>query len=125
MDIIILVILIIISIQDIRLREVSNYASLFFILIALIEKQINIERIFISIIIILPFIITNHIIKDNFGYGDIKIIITLSLMLGLRCEIILMIALILCYITQNITKKQNMPFIPYITIGYIIVKILI
>lgn len=121
-NIIILIILIIAAIQDIKNREVSNLISLFILIISLYNfKIVNIAGLTLTP---MPLIITNIIHKDSFGGADIKIIGSLGLCYGFtKTFFMLLIALLLSLIIKIITKKESVPFVPYILVGFIIINI--
>lgn len=120
----ILVILIISSIYDILYREVSNLASLFILIISL--YRVNIYNIPAILIVPLPLIISNIIKKDSFGGADIKILGTLALYTGFFYGyIILFITLTIETILKIIFKTNSQPMIPYITLSYIIIYLII
>ena len=120
--IIILIILIIATIEDLKYREVSNLASLFILIISL--YQFNITNIIGLIIAPIPLIITNIIKENSFGGADIKIISCLGLCYGaIKSISILFIALLICFIVNIIKKQNNRAFMPYILTGFIIMKI--
>ena len=119
----ILIILVISSIEDLKYREVSNLASLFILIISLIN--INIANIIALIIVPLPLIITNIYHKNSFGGADIKILGTLGLYTGaIKGLIILILAETFISIIRLITKKQSQPMIPYILISFIIINVI-
>ena len=122
-NILVLIVLIIATIQDLKYREVSNLASLFILVIALYKLELtNIIGLFI---VPMPLILTNIIKKNSFGGADIKIIASLGLCFGLNKSItILFIALIMCMIVDIIKKWKQQAFMPYILIGYIITNIM-
>ena len=118
-EVLILAILIISSIQDIRTREVSNLASLFLILISLID--INYGKILAFIIITLPFLIINFKNENSFGAGDVKIIAGICINLGFIKSIeIIAIALFISSLMTIIRNKNSQPFVPYLFIGYFV-----
>lgn len=121
-DLLVLIILIFATIQDLKYREVSNLASLFILIISFYKFNcINILGLFISP---LPLVLTNLIKQNSFGGADIKIIASLGLCYGIKKSmLILFIALILCMLS-NIKNQEKRAFIPYILIGYIITCVL-
>lgn len=123
--IIILLLLIKASLEDIKKHEVSNIYSLFFIILGSMLNKISYEIIFDLIIIITPFIIIKLINDDYIGMGDIKILGSLTFIYKYKFllnAIILSILIIIIY--SKIKKIKNVPFIPFITISIIIFEII-
>lgn len=118
-EILILSILIVSSIQDIRTREVSNLASLFLIIIGLIN--INQYKIIAFFIITFPFLLLNFKNEKIIGAGDVKIISGICLNFGFyKSLIIIMCALFISSVITILLKKNSQPVVPYLLIGYLI-----
>ena len=118
-NIIVLTILIVATVEDIKKREVNNFASLFIIIISIVNfRIINLLGLIIAP---MPMLLTNIQIKNNFGGADIKIIASLGLCFGTtKGLIILLIALIIENIIKSIKRVDSQPLMPYILIGFII-----
>ena len=118
-NIIVLTILIVATVEDIKKREVNNFASLFIIIISIVNfRIINLLGLIIAP---MPMLLTNKKIKNNFGGADIKIIASLGLCYGTtKGLIILLIALIIESIIKSIKRVDSQPLMPYILIGFII-----
>ena len=118
-NIIVLTILIVATVEDIKKREVNNFASLFIIIISIVNfRIINLLGLIIAP---MPMLLTNIQIKNNFGGADIKIIASLGLCYGTtKGLIILLIALIIESIIKSIKRVDSQPLMPYILIGFII-----
>ena len=119
-NILVLTTLIYATIQDLKYREVSNFASLFILVIGL--YKFDITNVMGLIITPMPLIITNIISKkESFGGADIKVIGSLGMCFGLiKSMYILFIALICCLLSNIIIKQEKRAFMPYILIGYVI-----
>lgn len=119
-NILVLTTLIYATIQDLKYREVSNFASLFILVIGL--YKFDITNVMGLIITPMPLIITNIISKkESFGGADIKVIGSLGMCFGfIKSMYILFIALICCLLSNIIIKQEKRAFMPYILIGYVI-----
>ena len=119
----IFIVLVVSSLQDLRTREVSNFASLFLFLIGFID--INMYKFVSFIIITLPFLILNFKNEKCLGAGDVKIIAGISINCGLTNSVIIIaISMFLSSIMTLIKKQNSQPLIPYLLIGYIVINVL-
>ena len=76
--------------------------------------------VFIPIILL----ILNVYKKDSIGYGDIEFISAMGIFLGYKKLVYaFFISVIFLFIYSRIVKKERYPFIPFLSIGFVIVLI--
>lgn len=125
----ILLILIFASITDIRTRTVSNKVCFLIAMCSL--SCLSLEKLFGFVFAIIILIIAA--ITDEMGGGDVKIIAALSLFLGMEGMLVMLffaaLPMLIFYVVIRLVKgrKTNkwLPFIPFITLGYLSNLILI
>lgn len=127
---VVLVVLIILSIEDIRFKEISlKYISIIAIsniVFMIIENQImsNMKKI---IFLILLFTSLYLIFKKYIGLGDIVLLASMSICLSLEqlvCLLFLSSFLasfvgVLLIIIKKVNRKAEMPFVPFIAVSYL------
>lgn len=115
----ILIILVWMSIQDVKKLEITTLSQIILLLACLL----NITTIKYFIVLLIIFWIINHLFKEKIGGADLKVFLMLSLVYGEAILYIIMISTIvaipICIIYQKI------PFIPFITIGVICLNLAI
>lgn len=124
---IILCILIAASITDIRKRQFPTVYQV--MLILLVPVQFQMENL-IGTVIAVPFFIAS-LNGKSMGGGDWKAVGLLGLLLGYHSVLLAAIIGCICFIiygkiaeTVKGEVHKTFPFIPFLTIGYILVKIL-
>lgn len=109
----IVLILIWMSIQDIKTQEVNTISQLILLVICIF----NYTNIVYFLLLLIIFIILNKLFRDKMGGADYKILLMLSLVYGYQ---ILYIILIACISAVPFSIKEiKIPFIPFITLGVI------
>lgn len=111
------------SYKDIRFYELSKIDM--WIMYALILFHFIFDSItLIDLAVILLFLIFYLLSKNKIGGADIKIFIYLYLVFKFDVLFIMMISAFLGIIFILLTKKKKIPFIPFITVGVLILMIL-
>lgn len=104
-----------ISRQDIRCREISNFAPVILILASpFISTTPTVER-FIGLFgLLLPLMAVNFL-TNGFGMGDVKLCAAFGWLLGALYEYItLAVALALAVIVGKITDNKSLPLAPFL-----------
>ena len=116
--IIVIIILILAEIEDYKKKEVSNVYFISLLFLGLFKGYI-ISFNTISTIIFL--IIIKQIFDKNIGYGDIKIMIGLTLLYGSMIVLdTFILASIISIIYMDVTKKKKISFLPVYNTIFII-----
>ena len=111
------------SYEDIKARECDDYLHLMIVIAALIGAEVSaipymlISGVFIGGLMLLPVILT----KSTVGGADIKTAAACSFMLGLNRGIIGLLFGTVLAVAFNIFKKdksKGFPMIPYLAVGY-------
>lgn len=130
LDILFMLILIICSIIDIKKRIVPNTCIVLLLVIGIAKVILDNIACYpwwmhiTGLVYTIPFFITWN--KNQMGAGDVKIIVAISLFLGLFNSLIsfcFMIAALLLYVMFAWIKKkdlkQSIPLAPFISIGFL------
>lgn len=119
------------SYKDIKTREIPNWISVIVALTAVINFRLeNLWGIIVAVIFFSVALVTGKI-----GGGDVKMIAALSIVCGLWGSFALLlfaqISMLIYYAGSCISCKINggtasksLPFVPFITFGYVLVAIL-
>ncbi len=119
------------SIMDIKTREIPNWISVIIALLAIINFRLkNLLGIIVAVIFFSVALVTGKI-----GGGDVKLIAALSVVCGLWGSFALLlfaqIAMLVFYGVSVIVQKlrgrtadKNLPFVPFIFIGYLASKLI-
>lgn len=128
---VILILLIIASVKDIKSREIPNEISAAVAMTMILNFDIqNLWGLIAAAIFFGVALLTGKI-----GGGDVKLIMALSVVCGLWSSIVLLffaqISMLVFYgvyvlisRAKGKTAEKGLPFVPFITIGYIISAIL-
>ena len=119
------------SVKDIKTREIPNWISVGILILAFLDFNIlNLWGIIPAAIFFFTALFTGKI-----GGGDVKLIAALSIVCGLRGSLALLlfaqISMLVYYgisvIVQKIcgkTASKSLPFVPFISVGYLVYKII-
>lgn len=117
-----LIILVIGGIYDFKYRKIPNYIHLLVLSLCLINLNIRLDGLILSIILLSLVVFT----KFKIGGGDIKFIGVTGLLFGLRDTILIttigIFAMLIYYIIIKIIKRKcikSLPFLPFLLIGNI------
>lgn len=119
------IILLISSIIDIKTRNVYLINNLIILILALFN--INNDLIDHLLALVIPSVLLVIYLLDNtlIGLGDIEFLYVSSFYLGYKGTIIeLFIASIVGIIYIFITNKEEIPFIPFLSIGFILSELI-
>lgn len=119
------IILLISSIIDIKTRNVYLINNLIILILALFN--INNDLIDHLLALVIPSVLLVIYLLDNtlIGLGDIEFLYVSSFYLGYQGTIIeLFIASIVGIIYIFITNKEEIPFIPFLSIGFILSELI-
>lgn len=109
------------SLEDINKHEISNIYSILFIILGLFFNKFSIEILYEPIIIIIPFLIIKLIKDEYIGMGDIKILGSLTFIYRYKFIInTIILTLFIVIIFTKIKKIKKVPLIPFITISILI-----
>ena len=123
-----IIILFISSFLDIKQEIVYSPFNICIVLLGFVKHisgfydclDIILGYIFIPIILL----ILNAYKKDSIGYGDIEFISAMGIFLGYKKLVYaFFISVIFLFIYSRIVKKERYPFIPFLSIGFVIVLI--
>ena len=121
----------IVSYMDIKTREIPNWISVIVAMTAIINFRLeNLWGIIVAVIFFSVALATGKI-----GGGDVKLIAALSIVCGLWGSFMLLlfaqISMLIFYGVSVIIQKlcgrtadKALPFVPFITFGYVLTKIL-
>lgn len=127
----VLSILLIGSIIDIKTYKIPNYISLSIFLLGLVTLNYNIEINFIISSMLIILLLAFSFFKNSIGMGDIKLLIAFLIYLGGEYFILLIfiLATLLFFFSLYIIIKKSdfkkIPLVPFITISYIFIGVLI
>ncbi len=119
------------SVMDIKTREISNWISLGVLLAAFLDFNIqNLWGIIVAVIFFSVALATGKI-----GGGDVKLIAALSVVCGLWGSFALLLfaqtAMLIFYAGNYIlckihgkTADKALPFVPFITFGYVLATVI-
>ena len=119
------------SVMDIKTREISNWISLGVLLAAFLDFNIqNLWGIIVAVIFFSVALATGKI-----GGGDVKLIAALSVVCGLWGSFALLLfaqtAMLVFYAGNYIlckihgkTASKSLPFVPFITFGYVLATVI-
>ena len=119
------------SVMDIKTREIPNWISLGVLLAAFLDFNIqNLWGIIVAAIFFSVALATGKI-----GGGDVKLIVALSVVCGLWGSFALLLfaqtAMLVFYGVSVIVQKlrgrtadQSLPFVPFITFGYVLATVI-
>ena len=119
------------SVKDIKTREIPNWISVGILILAFLDFNIlNLWGIIPAAIFFFTALFTGKI-----GGGDVKLIAALSIVCGLWGSLALLlfaqISMLVYYgisvIVQKIcgkTASKSLPFVPFISVGYLVYKII-
>lgn len=126
-----LVVLVVLSIFDIRRGIAPNYITLPYILVGIVFILIDNSRFnyvfntlelgFILVVLFAYSKIRGKSLNDMFGGGDIKVLIGLSLMNDFYTfNLSLMAGSLVGVVWARVNSRSSIPFIPFLSAGYII-----
>ena len=119
------------SVKDIKTREIPNWISVVVAFSAIINFRLeNLWGIIVAVIFFSVALATEKI-----GGGDVKLIAALSIVCGLWGSLALLlfaqISMLIFYAGKYIfckmkgkTASRSLPFVPFITFGYVLTTIL-
>lgn len=119
------------SVMDIKTREIPNWISVFIAFLAVINfRPENLWGLVVAAVFFVTALVTGKICG-----GDVKLITALSVVCGLWGSFLLLlfaqIAMLIYYAGNYIFCKINgktadkaLPFVPFITFGYVLAAIL-
>ena len=119
------------SVKDIKTREIPNWISVVVALSAIINFRLeNLWGIIVAVIFFSVALATGKI-----GGGDVKLIAALSIVCGLWGSLVLLlfsqISMLIFYAGKYIfckingkTASRSLPFVPFISVGYLVSKII-
>ena len=119
------------SYMDIKTREITNWISAGVLISAFFHFNIqNLWGIIVAVVFFSVALATGKI-----GGGDVKLIAALSVVCGLWCSFALLlfaqISMLIFYGVSLIVQKlrgrtadKSLPFVPFITFGYVLTTIL-
>ena len=131
------ILLLILSVKDIRKREVPTWlvvsGGILAVLCKVLEQAVNdIPGMLVGAAIGTLFLLVSRITREALGYGDSMLIVGLGLYLGLwKMLYLLVIAFFSAavfsmagIIIKRFTRKTTIPFIPFLAVGYLGVWVL-
>lgn len=121
--IIIFIILLLMSIEDIRKMEVSMSLQVLLFLVIISIQGINFIILLCDLILVLVYIFYQRKHQIKIGGADILIICQLLLVDVEKTYYILFWSSLLALCYSIIKHKKIVPFVPFITLGYLIVFI--
>ena len=118
------------SVMDIRTREIPNWISVAVLITATLN--FNLENLWGLIVAVIFFSVA--LATGKIGGGDVKLIAALSMVCGLWGSFALLffaqISMLIFYGVSAIVQKlrgrtadKSLPFVPFIFIGYLVMKI--
>ena len=119
------------SVMDIKTREISNWISLGVLLAAFLD--FNIQDLWGIIVAVIFFSVA--LATGKIGGGDVKLIAALSVVCGLWGSFALLLfaqtAMLIFYAGNYIlckihgkTADKALPFVPFITFGYVLATVI-
>ena len=119
------------SAKDIKTREIPNWISVIVALSSILNFRLeNLWGIIVAVIFFSVALATGKI-----GGGDVKLIAALSIVCGLWGSLVLLlfsqISMLIFYAGKYIfckingkTASRSLPFVPFISVGYLVYKII-
>lgn len=122
MRILIIIICIVMSYQDINKRMIYSPLNSILLIIGFFNNYVNIKQKILGIILLpISLLLINKYYKEIIGEGDIEFISAAGALLGYYYQnIMLIISCLIATIYMLITKKRIIPMIPFLTIGLLI-----
>lgn len=117
-------ILLLMSIEDLYHLEVNDIAQVSLFLTILATANITVIKLLIAALVFGIYIVYEKSFSAKIGGADIKILCSLFLLGGIQMIIkILFIASLFGIGFALITNKKKLPFVPFIWIGYLLVNV--
>ncbi len=119
------------SVMDIRIREIPNWISVAVLCMAALN--FNLENLWGIIVAVIFFSVA--LATGKIGGGDVKLIAALSIVCGLWGSFALLLfaqtAMLVFYGVSVIVQKlrgrtadKSLPFVPFITFGYVLATVI-
>lgn len=130
--------LFVIAFIDFKKKIIPNIQLIVFLVAQLIyifclkTSSLSLLNLIITAIVLFILLLINRLTKEQFGMGDVKLLVAINAIFGLTFTIysmiISLIAMLLFVVPLLVTKKANMktrlPFAPFFLIGTMIYTIL-
>lgn len=118
MKIIIAILLLIVSIIDIKTKLIDSRLNILILIVGLFN-HLSLKELILCLLLPFTLFVLNKINKKEvIGYGDIELLFCLSFFLGYRLQVIsFFIATIVLFIYSLFKKEDKIAFAPFISIG--------
>lgn len=104
-----------ISMQDMRRREISNFAPVVLIMASPFVTEITFTERFLGLLAVFVPLLAVNLFTNGFGMGDVKLCAAFGFALGAITEFIaLALALTAAVIVGRITKNNTLPLAPFL-----------
>lgn len=118
------VILLLMSLEDLYHMEVSDILQLCLLLFIIITTKPSLVNIIVALAFLGIYIIYERNCESKIGGADVKILCSLYILGGIEMIIrIMFIASLFGIVFSVLLNKKKIPFVPFIWIGYLLVNI--
>lgn len=130
--------LFVIAFIDFKKKIIPNMQLIVFLIAQLVyifclkTSSVSLLNLIITAVVLFVLLLVNKLTKEQFGMGDVKLLVAINAIFGLAFTIysmiISLVAMLLFVVPLLITKKANMktrlPFAPFFLLGVMIYTIL-